>query len=195
MANVLTQKHKKDLKKEYRLRLSSVALFLLAGAIAAAIVLLLPSFIMARTQQKTLEGEITLLKERVESQLGAEGKDIISVTNAKVAALKQSATQESIEPLFAEIARAVPVGVQVVRIAYDSPGAGELSVSGIAANRQSVLAFTDNLKAVEEFTSVDFPISNLAQDTDIVFSLRVGLVPVVTEEIDEDDGALEDGSS
>jgi hypothetical protein len=50
-----------------------------------------------------------------------------------------------------------------------------IHVTGTAENRQALAAFRDRLLAQPEVASVDLPISNLAKDRDIQFTLSVVL--------------------
>lgn len=57
----------------------------------------------------------------------------------------------------------IPTGIEPVRI------------SGNAVDRQSLADFRDRLLAEERVETVDFPISNLAKDRDITFTITVTL--------------------
>jgi hypothetical protein len=50
-------------------------------------------------------------------------------------------------------------------------------VSGVAENRQALSSLRDTLLASEYVEEVDLPISNLAQDKDIPFSLDISITP------------------
>jgi hypothetical protein len=41
--------------------------------------------------------------------------------------------------------------------------------------RESIVAFTDNLKKIDSFSKVDLPISNLAKDKNIDFSISINI--------------------
>jgi hypothetical protein len=52
-------------------------------------------------------------------------------------------------------------------------GVGPVQLSGKAVTRQSLASFRDALLALPEVESVDLPISNLAKDKDISFTLTI----------------------
>jgi len=51
-----------------------------------------------------------------------------------------------------------------------------LSVSGVSANRQSLITFENRIASLSDFSEVVSPISNLAKDKDINFQIRLSSI-------------------
>jgi hypothetical protein len=61
-------------------------------------------------------------------------------------------------------------------VSYVRAGEGEnstLSIGGVATTRDALLSFKKKLEADEKFEEIVLPVSSLAKDTDIDFSLQI----------------------
>ena len=67
--------------------------------------------------------------------------------------------------------------IQITGLSFSSPSAGrvQLLVSGVSKNRDGLVTFVNALKAQAGFADVPSPISNLAKDSDISFTLNIGV--------------------
>lgn len=66
----------------------------------------------------------------------------------------------------------VPDTVRVSTLSFDGP-ARETTVSGVAETRDALLGFADALRTLAWVEKVDIPISQLTQQTNISFTLRI----------------------
>jgi len=66
-------------------------------------------------------------------------------------------------------------GVQITNVGLNKnkEGMAPATITGVATDRRNLASFRDRLLAEEEVVSVDLPISNLAQDKDIRFTVTV----------------------
>jgi hypothetical protein len=74
--------------------------------------------------------------------------------------------------LIDNILAARPEGVSIDGLSYDRK-ADALFVSGVAAERRLLVSYTEALEALDQFVRVPLPVSDLAQQTNTPFRLRV----------------------
>lgn len=186
MANILPEQHKKRILKEYRLRLSSMLILLLASVFFLAAILKFPQWLITRLEIRSLNNEI----ERIDatySELGtAENpQDKIKQVNTKLNILNDSQSSTLITAALEELVRRQVAGVRYTNISFDQVsgdsenGDDEMSVklrlSGIVSNRSQLIELRDALESAELIRSVELPISNLAQTANAPFSLVITL--------------------
>lgn len=178
MANLLPQEYRKSLGSEYKLRLATGGLGLLAVVLAVAIVLLIPSLILteARFQQhQTVLESVTAASTSVSTQ---QNQEIIQSANQKLSVI-QSATNNQLEPtdVVSLITDAQPVGIMIRRLTINptSETNAVVTITGTARTRDGLLAFENNLSTRSQVTAVDLPIETLARRQNAEFSLEVTL--------------------
>lgn len=173
MFTLLPEQHKKKLYKEYRLRLIVVVMFFVTSFFVVSVSLLYPSYISLKTEKSTLNVETQRLVDQIEFK---NGQGI----NATIANIKSDLRlSKPDETLIAQAISAVlnerPGGVYIDTLRY-TRGIGApstLSLHGTAKDRNALITFSNNLKKELIFSSVDLPISNLAKQADVDFSLTL----------------------
>ena len=73
-------------------------------------------------------------------------------------------------------------GIEIRKIVFGTDGdkVKPITLSGVAADRESLAAFRDSLLGDEAIEKADLPISNLAKDKDINYSITVTMVKGAT---------------
>lgn len=175
MINLIPQKAKRNLSIEYWIRVVSVWFTTWAVSLCIGASVLLPTYVLIGSQIDVYEASATAASEKV--------ADYENVSTALVQASLQAKMimSEMRAPLFSEYITLFEElqgeDVSLTQVSMDRNG-GEVSpvaLNGVADNRQSLASFRDRLLASEEVVSVDLPISNLARDKDIPFTLTVTL--------------------
>ena len=174
MFKLLPEEQKKVIKREYYFRIIVMSLFLIFLATLLALAFLYPIDILSSykvsSAQATLEAEHA---EEVSSGTSSLGPVL---TNAKVELdlLGQFQPAVSWYLLLGRLINEKPKGI-VINSLDLGKGAkdNELSIkfSGVANSREALLALAKNLERQSVFSKVVLPVSDLAKNKDIGFSL------------------------
>lgn len=173
MINLIPPSAKKSLAIEYWVRVVSVWLVIWACALFAATLVLLPAYVLISTQVEIYSASAAEASQKVAT---FENVSVALVQASQEARMVMSETEvvqfsEYID-LFARL-EGETIQVSEISLARSVAGIGSVRMSGIAVDRQSLASFRDRLLAEAAVASVDLPISNLAQDRSIPFSIVV----------------------
>ena len=174
--NVLPLEEKKNIKKEYRLRLLGTIFFALFILALTATVLLLPSYISSQTKMNLLEEKLAALNALHPEISQNDLSKIASDINATLALLDKGKPIRNIsEDLLAKVFLARPAKMSLNQILYSerTDKVGILELHGIAPDRASLYVFKTSLESIPTVASVDLPISNFVKPSDIPFVINV----------------------
>jgi len=175
MANMLPQEEQRHNRREYAGRLGIVVLFFFFFTGIMALVVILPASLVARQRVLVFTNAIEQAQQAAKRFGGDNLTAVIEETKQKMAMVSERAPGRSVHEAFFRIAKDREAGVRVTGLSYVREGTGTstLGVTGIAATREGLIAFTKRLEGEKMFTSVHLPIANLTLDKDIDFSLSV----------------------
>ena len=181
MSNNLTEEYKKGIHKEYLLRYFVVlAMFLLIVGVVA-VLLLIPVFVSGRVAKVSVEEQL----EQFQSEAIDDANETeLSRTTEILDIFSGEREIGSLENILEAIIEARPSGVtltsltfkEVVRADQDTDEVRQLytvTVSGMARTRNALIGFEESLDSKKHFSNVQLPVSNLARDRDIPYSLSV----------------------
>jgi hypothetical protein len=173
MINLVPQTAKKKLLIEYWARVSSVWLLLWGVAMVAGAMLLFPTYVLITTQIDAFASSAKVAAQKVASHESVTQELILSSQLAKFIIDQRSVPQLS--EYLALIEQHVDESIEVTRLTFNRSegGLAPAQVTGVAADRESLAAFKDRLKADERIVEPKLPIENLAKDRDIPFSIEV----------------------
>jgi hypothetical protein len=175
MINLIPPSAKKSIIAEYWSRVISVWFAVWFAAILAGISVLVPAYVLIASQVKVYTDSATAASEEI--------VDFENVTKE----LTRSSQQAKLlldgfsEPLMSDYVALFTklegddVTVTKMNIIRSGKIVGPVQISGEATTRQALADFRDRLRAQPEVTAVDLPISNLAKDKDIQFTLSISL--------------------
>lgn len=173
MFTLLPQNFKKDLMKEYRLHLLTVATILTLFIITLAICLFLPTFISIKAENSKLSLEEKSLADSISKKNTDDfSKTLTSLkSDLDLVSIPDSKASPIIESLYLHI---LP-GILIQKIEYTAIDAQTFSagVSGVAATRKILSSFAKELKSEKMFTEVKLPIANLAKETEVSFTISI----------------------
>lgn len=155
------------------MRLASTVAFLGTAVLLICIGLLLPSYFLLNGEKVQLESQTDDFSKHI-SQKNSEG--LINTLNDIKSMVALVAPEETkIFPAIKIILARRPPSVPITSFRYTRADGGEsiLVLEGIAATRSSLINFAKTLKSEPLFQSVDLPISNLARESDIKFTLTI----------------------
>lgn len=173
MFTLLSAQHKKYMMRQYRLRLLSVIVLLASATLVISIVLLIPSYITLRVERDRLNVENEIQSKDIKKQ---NAKDLVHTLD-EIKSMSSLVSVESTEIFEALklVLNAKSPGIAITSANYTrgAPAPSTLSLSGTASFRSDLIEFSRRLDREKLFTSIDLPISNLAKETDVKFTLTV----------------------
>ena len=174
MRNLLTLSFKSRLRQEYLLRLAAVSGWMLVIAMVMGVLALLPAYLLSRTNLDARSAEYERLQASVASlTTGTSGAPITLLKQKLEVLAAERDDQRLTEALLTILVhRGESVGITSFNYAK---GATEtvLKLRGVAADRDSLLAFQKALQLDGRFSKVELPVSNLAQEKDIEFDITL----------------------
>ena len=175
MANLITEKKRSAIKRDYLIRLTSSFLLVLFSLCGFALAYTIPYYFVIKsenikiTQQKqgTDAENIENIKQNV-SQIASQTTDEL-----KVLELYNKNLVPSI--YFSKIIEDKNPSIKITRLSMNQTTTGEnvILVGGISADRAGLVAFIEDLKFEDGFSSVDSPISDFVKDKDISFTINI----------------------
>ncbi|MEN9920843.1 MAG: hypothetical protein RL538_736 [Candidatus Parcubacteria bacterium] len=173
MINLIPPEAKKRVTKEYWLRVVSVWSLSGTMALIASICILVPAYVLITIQISANEGVSQAASEKV-AEFESVTKEL-SVANQKAKAVLENNRFEPVSPLVAMVRahESAEVRVSQITVSRTKDGFAPIVVAGEADSRQALAAFRDRLLNEPNVSGVDLPISNLAKDKEIQFSLTI----------------------
>ncbi|MFC1732245.1 hypothetical protein ACFL6I_18210 [candidate division KSB1 bacterium] len=175
MANLLPKKERKRFEWEYKFRLLTILLLFLMATIVLGIILLLPSYFVSKSKGESIGRQSELLKKTIIFREGDTSVTSLLSTKQKINQLvetqKQVLQTEIIQTIIQNTDENVAVDAFYYKKGTDSDG--EMKVTGKADSRTALLSFSDRLKKESLFDRVDLPVSSLARDSNITFSITL----------------------
>lgn len=150
--------------------------FILLSVVSlVSLVLVAPAYVAADNHYAQALAEETQAANAVESsKVGGEGAAVqkVAVYMGAAVSLIPLSPQTIIEPIVS----ALPAGVTITSLSIGVTDQGiEASVAGLADTRDELIAFTQALQGVGRFSNVDLPVSYLAQDSNIDYSIMISV--------------------
>lgn len=174
---LLPAEERHALRREYRVRLAITAFFYVSLAVMIGIVSLIPSFLYSSSQEKdALARDAAVQQSRQNSGADAAEKELVA-TQAIAARITKELPSREYNAVIQRIlldkkSDLLLTNFQIERSSATST-VGDMTVEGIAGTRESLLDFKKRLEADSTFTAIDLPLSDLAKNKNIFFTLRL----------------------
>lgn len=175
MINLIPPSAKRSLLIEYWVRVMSSWLIIWSVALFASASILYPAYVLIGSQVSANEVSADEASEKVASF------ENVSTSLERASLQARAIVNQLSTPVFSEYIKLFEslqgTGIQLkkIELSREDAGVAPVTLVGVANNRQSLASFRDRLLAEEEVVSVDLPISNLASDKDIQFTITVTL--------------------
>lgn len=171
MVNLLPISDRHALTRSYYLRLGALFLFMFSIVAFAGGLLLLPSFFLARGTADAGERYLAALEETVGLRERAGVADEMQALQERVRIMRDAHGGPMSLGVLEALGKDVP-GISVSGIAFAREGEGaKVSISGVAGTRAALLSFSTRIRENPAFSDVVFPVSQLAGEEDIPFSI------------------------
>lgn len=183
LTNLLPKSAVDRLRQSYYLRLATVAGVLIVFVILVHGMLLIPSFLYARSQVAVAEDQISRLTAQLETSEGKVVEDRIAGLRADVEYLSRLSALSTGSSAVRGVLGVSRSGVSLSGFTYAAPDAAtsspKMTISGTATTRDSLRQFAQSLQSVPGVESAELPISAYAQETDIPFTVTLVGVPSI----------------
>lgn len=170
MLNLLPQEERRALRDNERMRFVAVAALFFAGVCVLSALMLAPSLMTLLFERAHVARELALLEDTSASDTEFDGA--LLLLKADTSSLKNVLEHSLPSELFALILAEKRQGVAITDMSYQETGE-QLRISGIAQTREAFVGLTHALESSPRFVSVAFPVSGLAQNTDLPFSITL----------------------
>lgn len=173
MINLIPPAARRGVLREYWLRVGVVFLFLLGFAGVAVAALSTPAFVLIYTETKAVSGQYADVQEVQEELRQAE--TVIKQANELAGHLGEISTTTSFSVIISEINQLSGREIELSQYQFVRVGdeIGEISIGGVAVTRTALADFSAALEAHAWFEEANIPISNLAEDQDVPFTLTI----------------------
>ncbi|MFA7216574.1 MAG: PilN domain-containing protein [Candidatus Paceibacterota bacterium] len=175
MFNLIPKSAKKIISKDYKIRRWVVVLTFVIFVQLSLMVFLLPSLVLSYFKDKDLSEEVQSAKESVLSKDAAAISKVITSTNTSLDLYENLFSYPQVVPQINKIISYKNQSLKFTDFLYQSTGTSTslITVRGIASTRDSLVLLVRNLEESGVFYNVDLPVSNLAKDRNIDFSVSL----------------------
>lgn len=172
MVNLLPQKTITRLRRTYYLRFAATLTILLVGALAVGTVLLIPSYVVSERSADASERYLSAVEETIGVRERAGVSDDVRALSERLRILNEYAGEPTTKNFFEDALSNLSSRITITGISFSkSGGTLNISIVGSADTRSSLLTFVETLQENERFNGVSVPVSQLARDSNIPFSI------------------------
>jgi Tfp pilus assembly protein PilN len=180
LTNLLPPERQRALSRNYFLRLGVVSAVLLCILTLASAALLLPTYVFLAESTSAKEARLANIESALSSANEKELSVRLAALSGDAATLTALASAPSASTMIRTVLAVSRPGIALSGFAY-TPVAnkvpGTLTISGIAATRDTLRNYQLTLQRVSFARSATLPVSAYAEDTDIAFTITVTLAP------------------
>lgn len=175
MNNFLPNTEKKELRKEYILRLCIVACCGIFVVIFSTIIFLLPAYISSnvlRTQAQKSFNTVTQKGVTTETQeVELKVKSINELLNKFSEGVERSKPSQTLQ--FIESIRVPNISISTIEFTYVSSSTQDIKIVGEAFTRDALIAYKKKIETSGVAQKIDLPVSDLAKSKDIDFTIKI----------------------
>ena len=179
MTNLIPPTAQTQVTREYWMRTASVGLFLLSFGCVIIIILYIPVYMLVQSQLKTFQNEFKHANSADASFSDAEKALTLANTLSKL--LVSSGTTTPFTQVVTQLKKYAgsEISIKDIRFVRTDGVITLIDLNGLAQSRLSLVAFQKKLEADTQFSDAKLPLSNLAKDKDIPFTITIEKEKVV----------------
>lgn len=173
MINLIPPHAQKQVRREYWIRVVSVWGFLLGSALCISAIVYAPTYVLVRSQLQNFLQEYKEANDQ--NQAFKDSESVIIKANEVAKLLATSGDVVSFSEVIAEIEKTQKDGIiiKTFTLSRKDDGLNPIVITGEARSRSVLTEFRDALEINPLFKSATIPLSELAKDKDIQFSLTI----------------------
>ncbi len=175
MFKLLTDEEKDKLKAEYKLRRLVLIVSFLAAIFLIGVVGLFPTYIITASREKDAQNRVEALNKELTGNSSEDIDKWLQDINTKIKLFTPAADNDRPYEAYLKIISLKPEKIIIEGMGYQKTKANlvEYSVRGIAKDRRSLIDFQNKLNSSADFKNASVPVSDLAKDSDIAFTLSL----------------------
>ncbi len=177
--DLLPEREKRALRMRYYFGLATIGAFMLALAVFAGAALLVPSYLLSKNQAESAERYFAAERlSAAQSDSSGTGRDV-ALLSERLSILKKYERQPAVADILSRIGTdaAGAAGLTIISMTFNANGSGTTTVSGTAPTRAALLSFGDKLSKESAFVGAQVPVSDLASDAALPFTIPFGYAP------------------
>lgn len=177
MFKLLTEKGRQKVSHEYATRRVIVIIFAVIFVEVVGVVGLLPSYILSNIRHNEAQAWAEVVARSVGLKDNeAELQTWLLETNKRLVNLSPKLDIDRPSDFVEKVVEQKTKGISMTNFSWiKTKKTVDLSVSGVASDRKTLVAFEDGLNSSGNFSNVNLPISDLAKDKDISFQIKFSL--------------------
>lgn len=176
LTNLLSRDRIRALRREYMVRLLTVAAVLTSIVVGVHAVLLSPAYIYLLEEVKTREAHLAGLALAFASSEGQEMGTRLAELGTRAEALYLIAKAPTGSSVIRSVLATPHSGIRITGVTLSRPEGGgdsQMRVMGIAQKREPLQIFHKALSSLSFVSRADLPLSVYAQESDISFSITL----------------------
>jgi Tfp pilus assembly protein PilN len=170
MFTFLTAEHKQKVHGIYKTHLLVVFLWGILVLMSLLVLLLVPSFLIARAKHKVAETDFARVSQATGSGSPQEVEQIVSRAQERIAVSHQYLSVPYLTETLLGVVKYKTPEIKINSLSLER-SSGIINIAGVAQDRTALLDFVKKLKGDTQFEVVDFPISSLVKSQKVDFSL------------------------
>lgn len=179
MFNVLPENLKADIKSQYRTRFAVTVLMFIIFLQVVFLISLFPSWFLSMNKENDALTKANSLNAGSLSQSSAPASSVAVGVNEKLRILNTVVLYPQLVPLITAVLVNKPSDIHLNSFTYTSKDATDatLTVAGVSSTRETLVSFVKSLQNSGAFKTAVLPVSDLAKDTNIEFSIDLSIAP------------------
>ncbi len=175
MFNLLPENLKDKIKKDYKLRKITVILIFFVCVLFSALIFLLPSWLVSYYNEKEVVLDHKQMQDNLSDLNISSVLSTIKTINTKLNIINSNLDYPKILPYLNTILSKKTNSIHINNFTYNyaEDKTTEVTLGGVASTRESLVSFVKTLEESKSFSEVNLPISNLAKDKNIIFSIKM----------------------
>lgn len=164
------------LRRVYYLRFGAVVAWLAAGVCGVGALTLLPTLFVVEATNQQLADRRASLQSIAEQRRASSSDAQIDTVQQRLGHFHADRTDPLLLNSLRAVVAALPSNVALESVTYTAgseDAAASLRIAGVAEDRSAAQAYQRALTNIEQVERVDLPVQQLAQSTNVSFSVTV----------------------
>jgi hypothetical protein len=174
MFTFLTTEHKQKVHGIYKTHLLVVFLWGMLVLIFLLVLLLTPSFLIARAKRGAAQTEFALVSKSTGTESPQEVEKVVAEAQEQIQTSNQYLGAPYLTETLLGVIKYKTSDIKINSMSFER-SSGIINIAGVAGNRTALLDLVKKLRADNQFEVVDFPISSLVKSQKVDFSLILHL--------------------
>ncbi len=172
MLNLLTESDKQFVRRLYAGRVLIAVFSVSFIASLFGVISLLPPYFLIQSQARAAREQMALVEQSIAAKSDEATNPVLADARRKLTGLSAAVERAPIHSFFETILSLRIAPVHITGLSYETNAAGgAIHVLGVADAREPLTRFVKILAREGSFSAVDLPVSNLAENADISFSV------------------------